>query len=199
MRKEQIDENIKQYDAIFEKTKNPDALIKWLHGDSVNIKSIAGEAGPFDFLFSCPPYGDLETYSDDPADLSNMGHEDFISAYRKIIHASCELLAENRFACFVVGDIRAPDGSMRNFVSDTISAFRDAGLQLYNEAVLVTMVGSLPLRVGRQFPKSRKLGKAHQNVLVFVKGDPVAATEFCGPVKVAEVVSDNSSEDTGHE
>ena len=25
-----------------------------------------------DLVFSCPPYGDLETYSDNPADLSNM-------------------------------------------------------------------------------------------------------------------------------
>ena len=26
----------------------------------------------FDFIFSCPPYGDLEVYSDDPNDLSRM-------------------------------------------------------------------------------------------------------------------------------
>ena len=51
--------------------------------------------------------------------------------------------------------------------------------------MLVTAVGSLPLRVGHQFSAARKLGKTHQNVLVFVKGDPTAATEACGPVEVA--------------
>jgi hypothetical protein len=43
---------------------------------------------------------------------------------------------------------------------------------LYNEAVLVTAVGSLPIRIGAQFTSGRKLGKTHQNVLVFYKGDP---------------------------
>ena len=51
--------------------------------------------------------------------------------------------------------------------------------------MLVTAVGSLPLRVGRQFSPARKLGKTHQNVLVFVKGDPKASTAACGPVEVA--------------
>ncbi len=70
-------------------------------------------------------------------------------------------------------------------MSDTIVAFRDEGAALYNDAVLVTAVGSLPLRVGRQFSPGRKLGKTHQNVLVFVKGDPKAATAACGPVEAA--------------
>ena len=76
----------------------------------------------------------------------------------------------------------------RNFVADTISAFRDAGMALYNEAVLVTAVGSLSIRVGRQFEVGRKLGKTHQNVLVFVKGDPRKATAWCGPVEVGDLL-----------
>jgi hypothetical protein len=55
---------------------------------------------------------------------------------------------------------------------------------LYNEAILVTAVGSLPIRVRRQFESARKLGKTHQNVLVFVKGDPRKAAEACGKVEV---------------
>jgi hypothetical protein len=71
------------------------------------------------------------------------------------------------------------------WASDTITAFHDAGAMLYNEAILVTAVGSLPIRVGRQFSAGRKLGKTHQNVLVFVKGDPRKATDACGVVDVA--------------
>jgi hypothetical protein len=33
------------------------------------------------------------------------------------------------------------------------------------------MVATLALRVGKQFSASRKIGKNHQNVLIFVKGD----------------------------
>ena len=57
---------------------------------------------------------------------------------------------------------------------------------LYNEAILVTAVGSLPIRVGRQFSAGRKLGKTHQNVLVFVKGDWRKATAACGPVEICD-------------
>jgi hypothetical protein len=63
----------------------------------------------------------------------------------------------------------------------------EAGAQLYNEAILVTPVGSLPIRVGAQFTAARKLGKAHQNVLVFCKGDPRRATEAVGAVEFGEI------------
>jgi hypothetical protein len=141
-----------------------------------------------DFVFSCPPYGDLEVYSDREDDLSGMGHTDFIEAYRTIIAAAVGKLKPDRFACFVVGDFRDAKGFYRNFVSDTIQAFIDAGAPLYNEAILVTAVGSLPIRVGKQFSATRKLGRTHQNVLVFVKGNPRKATAACGVVEVSDDV-----------
>ena len=51
----------------------------------------------------------------------------------------------------------------------------------------MTAVGSLPIRVGKQFESGRKLGKTHQNVLVFVKGDPRKATQACGPVEIGDL------------
>jgi hypothetical protein len=136
-----------------------------------------------DLVFSCPPYADLEVYSDDPRDLSAMGYAEFREAYFEIIAEACSLLKPNRFACFVVGEVRDKAGNYYGLVPDTIAAFRAAGLEFYNEAILVTAVGSLPIRAGRQFEISRKMGKTHQNVLVFVKGDAKAATEAIGPVE----------------
>ena len=128
---------------------------------------------------------DLEIYSDDKNDLSNLTtYEDFLKDYRQIIKDSISLLKENRFVCFVVGDIRDKKGFYRNFVSDTISAFQNAGMILYNEAVLVTSVGSLPIRVGKQFSSYRKLGKTHQNVLIFYKGDPKVIKQDFGEIKL---------------
>ena len=178
LRPEQVQANEEQAAAIV-----PDNKPTWIVGDS----QINQPDGPFDFVFSCPPYYDLEIYSDDPADLSNMEYEDFLTAYRSIIAQSVARLADNRFACFVVGDVREKRGMYRNFPGETIAAFQDAGAVLYNEAILVTAVGSLPIRVGKQFSSGRKLGKTHQNVLVFVKGDPRKATEACGPVEVADL------------
>jgi len=125
---------------------------------------------PADFIFSCPPYGDLERYSDDPADLSTMEYHTFIAAYKRIIFRCAKVLKPGAMACFVVGDFRdKKTGYYRGFVADTIKAFQECGLELYNDAILITSVGSLPIRVGKQFESGRKLGKTHQNILVFKK------------------------------
>ena len=168
LRNEQIEAN-----RINAKEVLQDAEIypTWTCGDSLNIDTIA-KGYEADLLFSCPPYADLEVYSDKKEDLSNMPYKDFIAVYREIIRKSCSLLKEDRFAVFVVGDIRDKKGFYKNFVSDTIQAFVDSGALLYNEMILVNMIGNLPMRVGRHFAIGRKAGKQHQNVLVFYKGDP---------------------------
>ena len=143
----------------------------WTCGDSLHIDTIA-KGYEADLLFSCPPYADLEVYSDAKEDLSNMPYKDFIAVYREIIRKSCELLKDDRFAVFVVGDVRDKKGFYQNFVSDTIQAFIDSGVSLYNEMILVNTVGTLAIRAGKQFSASRKVGKQHQNVLVFYKGNP---------------------------
>lgn len=164
---------------------------EWIAGDSAAaLPPLAIEA---DFVFSCPPYGDLEVYSDDPADLSGMEHGAFMESYRAIIAAAVAKLRPNRFACFVVGDFRDRAGFYRNFVSGTIAAFEAAGARLYNEAILVTAAGSLPIRAAKQFEASRKLGKTHQNVLVFCKGDPKAATAACGEVEFGALAEDQAT------
>lgn len=157
----------------------------WIQGDS----RTAQPDEEFDFVFSCPPYADLEVYSDDPADLSNLGYEDFRAAYRDIIAESVKRLKDNRFAAFVVGEVRGKGGAYYNFVGDTIQAFIDAGASYYNEAIFVTPVGTLPLRTGRAFSASRKLGKTHQNILVFCKGDAGKAAKFCGFVDVEQALT----------
>jgi hypothetical protein len=147
----------------------PDAPVSWVCGDSLDCLDAAPAA---DFIFTCPPYGDLERYSDDPQDLSTQEYHTFIANYKRIILRCAKRLKPDRFACFVVGDFRDKrTGNYRGFVADTINGFRDQGMELYNDAVLVTAVGSLPVRIGKQFDSGRKLGKTHQNVLVFVKGD----------------------------
>lgn len=157
----------------------------WIIGDSQHIRDLA--PGEYDFVFGCPPYADLEVYSDDPRDLSTMHYHEFKAMYYKIIAESCSLLKQDRFACFVVGDARDKKGNYYGFPWHTVEAFQQAGLSLYNEAVLVTSVGSLPIQVGKQFESGRKLGKTHQNVLVFVKGDPKKATAAIGTVEFGAI------------
>lgn len=168
-----------------------DDKIAWLTGDSEKVLQSKELFTETDFIFSCPPYAYLEKYSDDPDDLSNMKYEDFLIKYRTIISKSVQNLADDSFACFVVGDIRDKvDGTYKNFVSDTIAAFQDAGMKLYNEMILINAIGSMSIRLKRQFNTGRKCGKIHQNVLVFYKGNPKNIKEKFGELKL-EIDLDN--------
>jgi len=179
LRAEQIEANRAQWAAL----RQPGMpAARWVQGDALAMRQ-ALPGLQADLVFSCPPYGNLERYSDDKADLSTMRYPRFLSTYRQIIKEAVAMLRQDRFACFVVGDIRDTQGLYRGFVGDTIAAFRDAGARLYNEAILVTQAGSLPIRAGKGFEISRKLGKTHQHVLVFCKGDPKRATAACGAVR----------------
>lgn len=160
LRQEQIDANEDQATEICDE---PCPI--WHCGDAT---ALLDSAPPCDLVFTCPPYGDLERYSDDPADLSTMEYYTFIAAYKRIILRCSQKINKGGLACFVVGDFRDKrTGNYRGFVADTINAFREVGFSLYNDAILVTAVGSLPIRVGKQFDAGRKLGKTHQNILVF--------------------------------
>lgn len=197
LRSEQVEANVQQWQSIKgggEEAEEPSPT--WHCGDSLQIaEHFDGEL--VDFVFSCPPYADLEVYSDDPADLSTMAYPEFIAAYEKIIAETCSLLKEDRFACFVVGDVRDKHGNYYNFVGDTVEAFRKAGLHYYNEGILVTQIGSLAMRAGRFFTAGRKFGKTHQNILVFVKGDGKRATSALGEVDVT--MPDGLIVDGGHD
>ncbi|HLF24365.1 MAG TPA: hypothetical protein VI565_10625, partial [Burkholderiales bacterium] len=149
----------------------------WIVGDSRDDLF----DGAVDYVFSCPPYANLERYSDDPRDLSTMDYPTFRAEYARSIDRACSYLKGDRFATFVVGECRdKKTGFYYGFVPDTIRAFEAAGLRYYNETILVTAVGSLSLRAPSQFAATRKVGKTHQNILTFVKGDPRVAAEACG-------------------
>jgi len=180
LRAEQVAANREQVSLLGEGDEPP----VWIAGDSRTAVTAADLGDGADLVFSCPPYADLERYSDDPADLSTMDYADFRAAYAEIVAAAVARLRPNRFAVFVVGDVREPGGgAYRNFVGHTVEAFEKAGARLYNDAVMVLMIASVSTRAARLFNGSRKLGRVHQNVLIFCKGDPKKATEACGAVE----------------
>ena len=157
---------------------------KWRQGDSYDLCPLAPMV---DMVFSCPPYGNLETYSDIPEDISNMEDERFKERYAEIIKRACSRLQEDRFAVWVVSNFRdKKTGEMKNFVGDTIGFFQDAGLKFYNDVVLVNAIGTGAMRANTNMLRgARKLVKVHQNVLTFVKGDSRRAGDHC-PVVEAE-------------
>ena len=86
LRQEQVDSNREQALNILPINNQP----QWYIGDS---EQIVNDLMPnYDLIFSCPPYMNLEVYSDLPEDLSNMNDTNFIKKYDAIILNSCKKL-----------------------------------------------------------------------------------------------------------
>lgn len=137
-----------------------------------------------DLIFSCPPYADLEVYSDDPRDLSNMDTSSFFEVYKRILQKTFSKLKDNRFAVIVMGEVRGKNGNYIGTIPKTIQIMEEAGYSYYNELILVNGAGTLPLRAGKVMQASRKIGKMHQNILVFLKGDSKQACKDLGHVSI---------------
>lgn len=190
LRPEQVAANESQADAM-----GLDA--GWICADSANIGSVLPAApAEYDLIFTSPPYYDLEIYSASEKDGSAFAtYDTFMAWYEDIFRQAVARLGTNRFLVVKVGEIRDEKGIYRNFVGDNIAVFRRLGLHYYNEAILVTAVGSLAIRVGKQFSGGRKLGKTHQNILVFFKGDPKAIkAEFPEEVQHGDPFAESESE-----
>lgn len=176
--KDQVEANREQAREIFWQYDTRHIPPSWINADS---RQVAPELESMDLcpdlIFTCPPYGDLEVYSEDPHDLSTMDEDEFVQAYREIIRDAVWILNDDRFACIVVGNYRDKHGHLRDLMGLTVRAFEAAGARYYNEAVILDPIGSAAVRAKRQFSAKRKLVRVHQSLLVFVKGDEAKATD----------------------
>lgn len=167
-----------------------DLPIRYVCDDGQNVAKYF-EPESQDMLFSCPPYYNLEVYSDLENDASNQGtYEDFLTIIRNAYTSALGCLKENRFAVVVVGDVRnKSNGEYYDFVGDVKRIFREAGAHLYNEIILVEMSSSAALRAAKSM-ESRKVCKTHQNVLVFYKGDPSEIKQHFKPITLSQAEND---------
>lgn len=168
LRPEQVASNVEQADEII--TDSDEIKPTWICGDSNQVLDTI-EDNQYDLMFTCPPYADLEVYSNRPEDLSNMSYKQFDEVYASIIKKSAKKIKKGGYAAIVIGEIRRKDdadGAYLGLVPMTIQHCMNAGLKFYNEAILLNPIASASMRaVGNM--KTRKLVKIHQNVLVFKK------------------------------
>jgi len=83
-----------------------------------------------------------------------------------------ECLAENRFAAILCSEVRdkRQGNSYGGFLSAIKESMAKAGMLFYNDMVLIDPLGTSILRV-KNHMRNRKVVRAHQNLLVFYKGD----------------------------
>ena len=154
----------------------------WIVGDSSKV--VPTLTDEYDFIFTCPPYHDLEVYSDNPKDISNMPYNRFLTSLNSIIHHSVSKLKDNRFVGIVVSEIREASttrnykiGKYKGFVPSVIEMCEEMGLSFYNDMILYNSQGQASRVSKTYFNRNRKIASVHQNILIFVKGNPDIATE----------------------
>lgn len=176
LRKEQADLNNKRIKGFNS---------KYICDDGQNVLNHIAENSQ-DLLFSCPPYFDLEVYSDLPNDASNQKeYKDFLKILDNAFTGAIKCLKDNRFAVITVGDVRDKKGFYYRFVDDIKDIFKSNNVLLYNELILVEPIGLNAMHVNKPM-ESRKIIKCHQNVLVFFKGDPKQIKTIYPKIEVQE-------------
>jgi len=113
-----------------------------------------------------------------------MSVEEFDKKYYSILNKSAKKLKNNRFFVIVVSEVREQSitgnykiGKYKGLVSKTIEACERAGLHFYNDMILFNSQHTASRIVDTYFNRNRKVASVHQNILVFVKGNPDLATE----------------------
>lgn len=136
-----------------------------------NSNADADKAG-FDVGITCPPYYDLEVYSDDPNDVSSFAtYAEFNAAMLMCAHSYYNRLKKGAYCCIVVGNFRDKKANeLVDFRSDTVQNFRDVGFLFWQEIILIKNFGSAAKRASNSW-RGHKLVPRHEFLLVFKKPD----------------------------
>jgi len=162
IRQEQIDENLKLLTEM-----DLHNSVDYYLGDGCLLQP-AFPMGEFDCALTCPPYWNLEKYSDLPNDLSNAkSYTDFDLSMQKCAKAHRPHMKPGAFVCIVVGPFRdKKTGELIDFPAHTVMNFQDAGFIYWQQIVLSKNFASAAKRSTNAW-KGHKLVPAHEFLLVF--------------------------------
>lgn len=158
IRQDQIDEN----KAALHRLKLKGA--EYVHGDGCHLD---GSDSLFDCAITCPPYYDLEKYSDQADDISNLGsYAEFNARMYLCAEAHRLRMKPGAFVCIIVGLFRDKRGELIDFPADTVANFREAGFIYWQHIILSKNFASAAIRASNAW-KGHKLVPRHENLLIF--------------------------------
>jgi len=158
IRQDQIDEN----EEVLKKMDLKGARYLLKDGRFLDIDE------QFDCAITCPPYFNLEVYSEQPDDISAFGtYAEFNASMWLCAHAHRERMKPDGFVCIVVGPFRdKKTGELVDFRSHTVENFRDAGFLFWQEIILSKNFASAAKRSTNSW-KGLKLVPRHEFLLIF--------------------------------
>lgn len=152
-------------ERIWEQMKQWGIHFNLINGDSMDY--IPNDK--YDFIFTCPPYYDLEVYSNEENDLSNAKtYEDYLVMLGKVLFNCFNCLKENSFAIFVVGNFRNKKGELEHLNGDLIRLAKNNGFKLWDELIWEGASNVALTRCGK-FEKNRKSVRMHEYIIILKK------------------------------
>lgn len=154
-----------EYYRVKEQMKEWGINFNFILGDSTTY--VNGEK--YDFAFTCPPYYDLELYSDLPNDLSNAKtYEDYLEMLKKVLFNIYTMLNKDCFAVFVVGNFRNRKGELQHLNGDLIRLGKEVGFKLWDELIWEGASNVALTRCGK-FETNRKSVRMHEYIIILKK------------------------------
>ena len=159
IRQSQIDENKKVLTELGLTDFN------YVLGDG---RYLAEGIGLFDAALTCPPYWNLEIYSDHKDDLSNLKtYGEFNFGMYSTAMAHSKVMKPGAFVCIVVGLFRdKKTGELIDFRAHTVENFRGAGFIFWQDVIVAKNTGSAAQRSTNSW-RGQKLVPIHEHLLVF--------------------------------
>ena len=133
-----------------------------------------------DFIFSSPPYWNLEWYGDEKEQLGKLSYEEFVKDITTIYQQCYRVLKPGKFCIINVNDFRK-GGKYYSYHVDTVNALKAAGFVQY-DTVIMHYANSMRMAFPNQIMEEKLLPKGHEYLLVFIK-EPVGKHSAVFPFK----------------
>lgn len=164
--------------------------VTWDVGDAVDWRP----QHTADMILTCPPYHNLERYSDDPRDLSVMKWEEHLNAIEAVLTWCFDVLKDDRFLVWVTGDVRTKNSGSRLLPERTALIAQGVGFSITNTHNLVNSVGTRYLLARKQWTMGRVALRIDQRVIVMAKGDCHSAAEMINDAYIAHHMNEGTSD-----
>jgi len=139
---------------------------------NINFKMELGDSSSFktdkkfNFCFTCPPYYDLELYSNMNEDLSNAKtYNDYLLMLKDVLKNTYNLLQEESLAVFVIGNFRNKKGNLEHLNGDLIRLAKEVGFNLWDEIIWQGASNVALTRCGK-FEVNRKCVRMHEYIII---------------------------------
>lgn len=122
-----------------------------------------------DFIFTSPPYWNLEWYGDEEEQLGNLSYDDFMKDITDIYKQCFRILKPGKFCIINVNDFRK-GGEYYSYHVDTVNALKSAGFKQF-DMVIMRYKNAMRKCFPNQILEEKLMPKIFEYLIIMMKPD----------------------------